>query len=107
MRTTEFDFDQWAALARMDMAKFEQRRQAALDAAFERIGGKDMPHVTAVRKIIEAGHGLGIAHAAPSSSSAEPATGTASRYVAGTVQYADKQATKPVSTVTSGVVVDK
>lgn len=56
MNNTGFDFDQWVALARMDMAKFEQRRLAALDAECERMGGKDQPHVAAIYGRIRSEH---------------------------------------------------
>lgn len=54
MSATAFDFDQWAALAKVDMAEFERQRVAALDAVCERMGGKELPRLAAVRWRIEA-----------------------------------------------------
>lgn len=84
MNNSAFDFDQWAALARMDMAKFEQRRKAALDALCERIGGKDLPYIAAVRRQIEAEHANSMASAAVS---AQPAKSAVASYVTGSVPY--------------------
>ncbi len=45
----EFDFDEWAGLAQRDPAEFERRRDLAVDACCERLGGRDKPTLSGIR----------------------------------------------------------
>lgn len=43
-----FDFDTWAALAQGDPEEFARRRDLAVDAACESIGGRDKPGIAGI-----------------------------------------------------------